>query len=95
LTAVALLPAVAAAEEETEEPAYTSCSSAIHHISDLSEHDSSCPKARKVAMHAVKEKDSYSWSFGGFHCHGVSTEGSTPVSFTCKKSSSRIYFTYE
>lgn len=94
LAVVAMLPAVAAAEE-TEETTATSCSSAPHHISGLSEHGSSCKKARKVAKYAVKNKNSYSWSYGGFHCHGESTEGMPPISFTCKKSSSRIYFTYE
>jgi len=93
LAGVAMLPAVATAEEE--ETTATSCSSAPHHISGLSEHGSSCKKALKVAKYAVKNKNSYSWSDGGFHCHGVSTEGMPPISFTCKKSSARIYFTYE
>jgi hypothetical protein len=93
LAVVAMLPAGAAAEEE--ETTATSCSSAPHHISSLSEYGSSCNKARKVAKYAVKKKNLYSWSYGGFHCHGVSTQGSPPISFTCKKSSSRIYFTYE
>ena len=93
LGVVAMLPAAAAAEEE--EPTAITCSSAVHHISDLSESGSSCTKAGKVAKAAVKNKDSYSWSYGGFHCHGISTEGGPPISFTCKKASARIYFTYE
>ena len=94
LGVVAMLPTGAAAEEP-EETTATSCSSAPHHISDLSEQGSSCAKARKVAKYAVKDKNSYRWSYGGFHCHGESTEGMPPISFTCKKSSSRVYFTYE
>jgi hypothetical protein len=94
LAVVALLPAGAAAEE-TGETTATNCSSAPHHISGLSENGSSCTKARKVAKYAVKDKNSYRWSYEGFHCHGVSTEGMPPISFTCKKSSSRVYFTYE
>ena len=93
LAVVALLPASAVAEGE--EATAMSCSSAPHHIRGLSQEGSSCRKALKVAKYAVKNKNSYSWSYGGFHCHGLSTEGMPPISFTCKKSSSRIYFTYE
>ena len=92
--AVAVTSPAAAAAEVEETPA-TSCSSAPHHISDLSQSGSSCTKALKVAKFAVKDKNSFSWSYGGFHCHGESTEGMPLISFTCKKSSSRIYFTYE
>ncbi len=93
LAVAAIVPAGAAAEI-AETPA-TSCSSAPHHISGLAESGSSCKKALRVAKYAVKNKNSFSWSYSGFRCHGESTEGMPPISFTCKKSSSRIYFTYE
>ncbi|MGA8744424.1 MAG: hypothetical protein WB507_00990 [Solirubrobacterales bacterium] len=94
LAVVGTLPAGAAAEE-AEETTATNCSSAPHHISDLAESGSSCKKALKVAKYAIKNKNSFSWTHDGFHCHGESTEGMPPISFTCKKSISRIYFTYE
>lgn len=88
---ICLLPASAAAQEAEA----STCSPAPAHTSALEESGTSCTKARKVAKHAVKVKNSYSWTYAGFACHGVaSLYGQPPISFTCKKGEARIYFTY-